>query len=390
MRVLFISNNFPTPLQPTRGMPNFHIARSLARRHQVVVISQISWLDEAWRRRGGGGFERVRTVSGMEVHHPRYYYPPGALRTTYAWFLWRSIRSTVTGILRRFTPDVVLAGWVHPDGDSARRIAELAHAPSVVRSGGSDVLVHPRDPARRRRIVEVLARADAVICPSEHLKRAIEDLGLPAGKVRVVRNGVDRSLFSPGDRDGARRRLGLRPDGAVLLWVGEMVPVKGVAVLVDAFAVLRAGGVDARLCLVGDGPVRPALAAQAAQAGVEDRVMFAGNVPQEALPDWYRAADLTILPSYSEGLPNVLCESIACGTAFVASGVGGIPEMADSLLDRLVAPGDGSALAGAIEARLSLRDAPVRARLPGTWDDTAACMEAVFAEAIAAGHSRRA
>ena len=71
------------------------------------------------------------------------------------------------------------------------------------------------------------------------------------------------------------------------------------------------------------------------------------------LPDWYRAADLTVLPSVSEGVPNVLLESIACGTPFVASRVGGIPEIASPGIDRLVAPGDPLELADAIEQHLS-------------------------------------
>jgi len=383
MRILFITPTFPNLLDPIRGIPNYQTARALARNHQVVVIAHLSWLDEVRRRKHGKNLERLKNVDGIEVHHPRYYYPPGTIRIAYGWFLWRSIRSTVMGVLGRFQPDVVLAGWVHPEGDSALRAAALAKVPCVVWSGGSDVLVLPRDPARRRCIVDVLGRSDAVVCVSEHMRKAISDLGVPDGDIHVVRNGLDGSCFYPADRSIARQRLGLPSEGTVLLWVGRMVPVKGVDVLIDACGALTIGGLDIRLCLVGDGPLRRALAARAAQVGLGRRVMFIGDVFQETLADWYRAADLTVLPSYSEGVPNVLCESISCGTPFVASNVGGIPEIADSQLDRLVAPGDALGLAGVIRERLLLENAPARARLPGTWEDHALNMEAVFAQVIA-------
>ncbi len=382
MRILFVTPTFPSSLDPTRGIPNFETARSLAMRHEVVVIAHLSWLDWLRRRPSSGGPPRVRTLDGIEIHHPVYYYPPACLRTTYTWFLWRSIRPTVRVLLSRFVPDVVLAGWVHPDGDSALRAAALAGAPCVQWSGGSDVLVLPRNPGRRACVVDVLRRSDAVVCVSEHLKRAINDLGVSRDRIHVVRNGLDHSRFLPGDRAGARERLGLPIGGKMLLWVGRMVPVKGVDVLIDACAVLRKGSLDLRLCLVGDGPLRRALASRVADAGLEDRVTFAGDVLNEALADWYRAADLTVLPSYSEGVPNVLYESMCCGTPFVASAVGGVPEIADPGLDRLVSSGDVAGLADAIRFQLLTPLRSVRAHFPGTWEEHGLQLEAVLEQAI--------
>src|SRR5207248_2291820 len=140
------------------------------------------------------------------------------------------------------------------------------------------------------------------------------------------------------------------------LWVGRMVRVKGLDVLLPACALLRRRGLVFRLYLVGGGPLRQALEAQARQLGLADSVCFPGPRPHEQLPDWYRAADLTILPSRSEGLPNVLRESLACGTGFVASRVGGIPEITAEPFSRLVPPGDSRALAEALDS--SLRERP--------------------------------
>jgi glycosyltransferase involved in cell wall biosynthesis len=353
------------------------------------VIAPIPWLRGLRRRHDAQALPRTWHLDGIDVLYPRYYYPPGVLRARYGWFLWRSIASTVTGVLQRGRPDVVFSGWVHPEGDSALRIAALVHAPGIVWSGGSDVLVYSKDPARRHAIVDILTRSDVVICVSTHLKDAIVSLGADHSKVLVVRNGIDTSVFHPGDRREARLRLNLPPEGRVILYVGWMVPVKGVEVLIDACALLLADGLDFRLCLAGDGPLREALLARAAKAGLENRVTFAGAVPHDALADWYRAADLTVLPSYSEGVPNVLYESISCGTPFVASDVGGIPEIADPGLDRLVPPGDVRALAGAIRDRLLSTGAASRALVPGSWEDHGSHIETVFRDAIDARAGKR-
>lgn len=390
MRVVFITSNFPNPLEPTRGMFNFYAVRALAKTNDVVVISQISWRDE-WRlRRRGRTLARTRVVDGIEIHHPRHWYPPGVWRRSYGWFLWQSVRPTVRDVLSRFQPDIVYGYWVHPDGDVALRISAACGAPGVVVTGGSDVLVLGRDQSRRRCLSDVLHRADGVVCVSRHLKKAVEEFGVPAERVHVVRNGVDATRFVPGDREAARRRLGLDPHAPALLFVGRMAPVKGLDVLLDAYAASRPDETGATLFLVGDGPLRQDLADRAARLGVEDRVRFVGNVTHDELATWYQAADLTVLTSCSEGSPNVLLESIACGTPFIASDVGGIPEFADPVLDCLVPAGDAAALAGAIREGTSVRRPAGRARLICNWDDHASEMEAVFEAAKGVRRARLA
>src|SRR5439155_16365286 len=128
---------------------------------------------------------------------------------------------------------------------------------------------------------------------------------------------------------------------------------------------------DLRLCLVGNGPQRSSLAAECRQRGLSPFVSFIGPVEQHRLPDWYRAADLTVLPSRSEGIPNVLRESLACGTPFVASAVGGIPEIATNPCLRLVPPGDPAALADAIAASLAAGEAARPTTCSTNWAESA-------------------
>jgi teichuronic acid biosynthesis glycosyltransferase TuaC len=358
MRLLFVSNIFPNPYQPTRGIFNLSLVRALAADHEVRVVCPIAWTDEWVGRNKHGrllGPTRVEDVEGIEVSFPRYHFTPKVFRRLYGTFMWHSVRGTVNRLVESFRPDGVIGYWAHPDGEVAVRAARLGGIPAVVMVGGTDVLLFTRTPARRRCIRNVLTRADAVVTVSRHLREKVVELGVEAEKTHVVERGVDTSLFRPGDRQEARRRLGIAPDGRVVVWVGRMHPVKGLDVLLDACELLRSeqAVLPFSLHLVGDGPLRQSLETSVAARGLSGIVRFAGAKTPAQLPEWYRAADVTVLPSRSEGIPNVLRESLACGTPFVASDVGGVPELAASgPANRLVPAGDPAALAGAMSASL--------------------------------------
>src|SRR5690606_27591849 len=160
---------------------------------------------------------------------------------------------------------------------------------------------------------EALCAADGVIAVSADLAARVVALGADPDRVLTVLDGVDRTLFNPGDRTQARRALGLADDERHLLFLGTLLPAKGVDVLLQACATLAARRADWRLHLVGDGPERARLAAQAQALGIDARVVFHGSRAHAELPEWLRASDLFVLPSRSEGIPNVLLEALSRG-----------------------------------------------------------------------------
>lgn len=374
MRLLLIANDFPNPYDPTKAVFNLNLMRALAKHNQVQVISPISWWDEFQSRRRHGNLlapDRRAILDGVEVFYPRYYYPPRSLRSTYGWWYWQSIRRLVRGVVGQSRPDAILGYWLHPDGQAAVRAAAIAGVPSAVCVGGSDLLQLTKCPSRKRRVVGVLQDASKVITVNRHLQQTMIDFGIDPQKIHIRTSGVDTDQFSIGDRVQARRRLAIPIEGNALLWVGRMVPVKGLDVLISACDRLRLSA-QFHLYLVGDGPLRKDLESQVARAGLQKLVSFVGTRPQDQLPDWYRAANVTVLPSRSEGLPNVLRESLACGTPFVASSVGGIPEIAEPPLDRLVAPDNPAALADALAVTLNNHPTQLRTRSPaGSWAESA-------------------
>lgn len=379
MKTLFISNVFPSPVQQVKGLFNYEMLRALSQLDPVKVIAPISWFDCLRALPRGGWPAKCLARERLEIHHPTFYYPPKALRSQYGWFYWQSIRRTVRSVLESFRPDAVLGYWAHPDGEAAVRAARLAGVPAVVMVGGSDVLLLTRDSGRRRRIVQVLQAADLVIAVSDDIREKLQDFGIDRSKVHIVPRGVDASHFSPGCRREARQQLGIPAAGQMLLWVGRLVPVKGLDVLLHAFRTLAGQLPELRLYLVGEGPLRKALARTVAAWNLTDRVSFVGPIPKPQLADWYRAADLFVLPSRSEGVPNVLRECVACGTPFVASRVGGIPEAFPHWSDALVPPDEAGVLADKIQQKLVCPDKNLATgERPLSWAESAAATAALL------------
>ena len=376
MKILFLSSVFPNAIEPSRGCFNDSLVRALAIRHQVEVVSSIPWVDLVKGYRRGIRvhlYRRIADPAGFGIHYVPFIYPPKILRNRYCAFYWSTIAGTVHSLIQTCRPELIISYWVHPDGEAAVRIGRLVGAPSCVIVGGSDVLLTTRKPSRRRRVQAVLEATDAVITVNDDLKEAVVRLGIRADKVLVWRQGVDVGRFQPGDRHLARQQLGIPVPGRVIVWVGRMVPVKGLDILLESCALLRERGVEYHLYLVGDGPLRRDLVAQAEARRLATHITFVGAKLHQELPDWYRAADLTVLPSRSEGLPNVLRESLACGTPFVASDVGGINEIADPSCCLLVPPEDPTSLADALAQSLARWGETSRAISAGfySWEESA-------------------
>ena len=148
-----------------------------------------------------------------------------------------------------------------------------------------------------------------------------------------------------------------------MLFIGRLDAVKGGPLLIDAFAQARAAHPDAHLTVVGDGPARGALEAQAAARGLAGAVTFAGYRSQDEVAALLEEADMLVLPSFAEGVPMVLMEAMASRIPVIASRVAGVPELVeDGVTGFLVPPGDVESLAARMVA---LWDDPERAREMG-------------------------
>ncbi len=329
--------------------------------------------------------DRRHRLDGIEIAHPRYYYPPGILRSCYGHCFLQSIRSCTLEMACEFRPDIILGSWAYPDGYAAVRLAKQLNIPVAVQVLGSDVNLLDRFPARRRETWKSLHSADAVITVSQDLANKIIHHGIDSRRVKVVYRGMNKSVFFPGSQREARSELKMGDASPKLLFIGNLVPVKAVDVLITACALLQDCFPQLQLHIIGDGPLRKSLQAQAAAISIDNRVHFHGVVPHGQLPMWYRAADLLVLPSLAEGVPNVLLESIACGRPYVASDTGGIPEISNHAGCALVVPGNPQALANAIAEKIRDGTAPTPADLRvESWDESGRVLGRVL-DAVARG-----
>jgi glycosyltransferase involved in cell wall biosynthesis len=374
MRILAVTHQYPTPGQPTFAPYNRQQFARLARLHDLRIIRPVPWpiaVREALRTRSSS--DRHVSVDGIEVRTPVFRFPPRILGHRYGAYFERSVAVCAADLLEQFQPDVLLSSWAHPDGWAAVRLGRRVGLPVVIKVLGSDVLVLATG-RRGERVAEALGGADAVVAVSEDLAKHVVRLGVPADRVHVVPEGIDLEQFAPGDARLARERLGLPAAGALILFVGNVLHSKGAADLVRACAVLRDRGVTYQCRLVGHGRDSGAVAQLVRAQRLGDRVRLTGVRPQAELAEWYRACDVVALPSHSEGVPNVLREALACGKPFVATHVGGIPEIADSDFSRLVAPGAIDELADALAATIAAPpavDAERVRRSSVTWEESA-------------------
>ncbi|MGO8705402.1 MAG: glycosyltransferase family 4 protein [Candidatus Brocadiia bacterium] len=382
MRVLFISYELP-PIGGGGGRAALQVARRLAGRgHSVAILSSLfAGLPER-EQSGGVAIHRLR----VRRKRPDQCTPVELLS-----FMLRSIPAA-RRLADEMKPTVVCAFFGIPGGPAAWRLRRRRGIPYVLSLRGSDVprpelASHQRLHALTRPLLRRMYRdAAGLIAVSDSLRRAALAV-LPEARIEVIPNGVDTERFKPPvERSGPA-------DRAELLFVGRLQEFKGVQDAIAALPALeRAFGRPARLTVIGDGPSRPALEAQAMAlraAGLNSEVRFLGWLDPAALPAAYQSASLLLLPSYVEGHSNVILEALASGLPCVASDVPGIREtITDGREGILVPPRTPEALTRA--AARVLADAEIwrtmsrnaRARAEEfSWDKIAAEYEAVLLSA---------
>jgi len=181
----------------------------------------------------------------------------------------------------------------------------------------------------------------------------MEEKRIRPEKITVIRNGCDLTRFHPFHvvPAGMKEALGFRQSDPVIAVIGRLEPQKGHRILVDALQIVRTEFPQVRLVCVGDGSLRAELETYVSASGLDDAVRFVGF--QGNIADWFALADMTVLPSFFEGLPIVAIEALAAARPVVATAVDGTPEIVvDGRTGFTVGPGDPSALANAIQRLL--------------------------------------
>ena len=389
LSVLTFTALFPSRAFPRKGVFVKHRVAAVARLlgEPARVVSPVPYFP---RVSGFGRWSQMaqhpseEDLEGIRIWHPRYFLLPKVGMPFHGLGMYWGSLKLVRRLHREHGFGILDAHFAYPDGLAAVLLGRRLGMPVVLTIRGSDINLSSRFATIRPMISFVLRQASAVIAVSRSLADGARALGAPPERVRVVRNGVDTRVFRWRPQREARSLLGLSVRGTLVLSVGNLVQTKGFDLALHALSGMKEEGKGIRYAVVGEGPLRKPLERLAERMGVQDRVRFLGEVPQDRLALWYCASDLVCIPSRREGTPNVLLEALACGAPVVASRVDGIPEVMRSGEDGLLCdpedvPGLRTALRTALGTRWD-REAIAQRHAGRGWEATARETLAIFEE----------
>jgi teichuronic acid biosynthesis glycosyltransferase TuaC len=396
MHVALVTTFYPNRAEPLRAVFVRNLAIALEAHAKITVVSPVPYAPPFPKRPRWIALRAIpeRVSDGSRtVFHPRFVAVPKLTALNGATY-----GSAVAPVLRQLVSeegvDVIHAHCAFPDAVGVALASETIDAPFVMTAHGSDINVYSEAGLIRPQLAMALKRASGIIAVSRAMREKIHNMvpGIEDRLSHIPCAGIDKRVFAPRNRDEARRQLQLAPQGRIALFVGQLVPIKAVGVLLNAWrSLLDAGLVQAcdRLVIIGDGPLRRELQQASRDAAFQGTVQFPGEVPQEQVALWLSAANVFCLPSRNEGTPNVIVEALASGRPVVASRVGGIPELiSDGLNGFLAAPEDVTGLANALGLAFerSWNAADIAAGVADyTWESLARRNMAVLESAVERG-----
>ena len=312
-KILFFSNLFPLPWEPTRGQFNLQQTAHMEEKADIsylIPLPIFTWLKQV--------------VLGRKYYDKKnyclfpFFYIPGVGRSLHPLFMLLSIIVSVKPLFWFAKHKYVLASWAYPEGVTAAILKRIFCFQLTIDCLGSDVNVHSLCPKRKKQLSFAFNRATTVATKSKALAEKVLEIS-PKAKVKTIYNGVNFEKFSVTEKP-SRKSL-------QLLFIGNLIKTKGVFELVKAAKKLSDEKLDFELSIIGSGPEANNLTSYIIENDLSASVKLIGGVPHEQLDQWFAKSHALILPSYREGVPNVIMEALATGTPVIATRVGGIPEV---------------------------------------------------------------
>ncbi len=346
-KLLIFTNLFPSRWAPNKAAFNYQQFSRLAEEYDVKMVVPVPFMEYIKNFR----YIKEGSFGKFQIKYLCFFYIPGIFRCLHGFFLFLSVLF-ILGWVRKGRFEAIFGSWVYPDGFVSVLLAKIFRIPVFIKVHGSDINVFAQERFRRYQIVYALKNCSFVLSVSEDLKKKMIALGVPENNINVIYNGVDKKIFKPMPVNQCRKSLGLDQNFKLILFVGSIIESKGIRELLEAFLLLDTTHKNLGMIVIGEGSGRTMLERKYSDRLNDSCVRFTGRLGLEEISMYMSASDILCLPSYNEGVPNVLLESMACGLPVVATSVGGIPEIVTDDGGVLVEPENTDDLVRGLELAL--------------------------------------
>jgi len=360
MKVLLITNLFPSPSDPERGVFTLQLAKELNKKCELTVVCPLPWFPRlSFLKRFKKWYQMAEVpeqyeMDGISVYSPKYLLIPKVSESLHSLFMAIGIKSFVKKLHAQKNFDVINSQWLYPDGVASEVLAEKLKLPHLTTGLGCDINDDLNHDSKAPKILSMLDAVEGVTVVSSRLKDELVKHKVEPGKIKVILNGVDYDRFKFLDRQDCRKKLKLNDDDQIILYVGRLSDEKCVYSLIEGFSKISKTDSPLKLMLVGDGPEYDHLKQLAESLHISERVIFVGKVAHGDINQWFCAADVFCLPSKREGCPNVVLESLASGCPVVASDVGALPDLVSKTSGLLFKAEDVDDVADKLSLALSM------------------------------------
>jgi glycosyltransferase involved in cell wall biosynthesis len=346
-RLVIITNLYPLPWEPNRATFNRQQFEQLNEKFEKSVLIPVAFTE--WFK------HRKEIKQQHNLRYVPYFYTPKIGRRFYSFFLFISILIHSGWWLKKKKPSLIFASWAFPEAVTASWLSTLFNTRFYFKVHGSDINLHATVPARAKQIVKAAKKASRILSVSKALAQQMIDLGIDKKKIKVIYNGVDHHLFSQTPiNKNLLSSFNLPTTLKYVLYVGNLKTTKGVNELLLGFANYSKQHSDIHLIYAGPGALKENLKQQANHLKINTKVHFLGSIDHALLPSLIAQAQLLALPSYNEGVPNVILEAMACGTPVLVTRVGGVAEIVDeAICGKLIIAGSSDAVTSGLTELLS-------------------------------------
>lgn len=347
MNLLFISTIFPSSHKPTRGIYSLYLLTALRDMGWTIeVINPFPFCP------GVDNFIRKKvfppaheTLNELPVTHAPFFYTPGYFVEKHYWFYRKAVAKKMKSGIARLKerspnpelPIHVMLGFVYPDAFAMAPICQRLELDYSVMIYGSDFLLRRFQPKFSPLVMQCLQEAPKIFCPGYVLKEEMIKEGIDGLKIHSFYNGIDTNVFhTPISKAASSTSSKFKPHSNTILFVGNLLEVKKVDRLLKAFTILvrektsnsrQTEFNDLHLNIIGDGALAKVLKRLVQELHIEQQVHFAGRELASQIAARMQNAKCLCLCSYSEGMPNVVLEALACGCPVVATDVGEVPRL---------------------------------------------------------------